>query len=112
MREFQAALLLTIALAAPLPARADVTCIPQASGVAGVIANQTDVIAAVNCLGQQLAKLRADAIVADRTEAERIEELARQIAALQNAVAGLSRRVAAIEANLANVEQPLARQPF
>jgi hypothetical protein len=103
---------LALALGAALPARADVVCFPQASGVTGVISNQTDVIAAVNCLGQQLAKLRGDAVVADRTEAQRIEELARQIVALETAVATLSRRVAAIEANLANVEQPLARQPW
>ena len=112
MRGFHAALLLTIAIGAPSAARADVTCVPQASGVSGVIANQTDVIAAVNCLGQQLAKLRGDATISDRAEAERIADLARQITALQNAVAGLASRVAAIEANLANVEQPLARQPW
>lgn len=94
------------------PAHAEVTCIPQASGVTGVIAEQTDVIAAVNCLGQQMARLRGDATISDRNEAARIEELARQLAMLQNTVVALSQRVAAIEANLRNVEQPLARQPF
>lgn len=94
------------------PAGAEVSCIPQASGVSGVIAEQTDVIAAVNCLGQQLARLRSDATNADRNEAARIDELARQISMLQNAVVSLSQRVAAIESNLRNVEQPLARQPW
>ncbi|WP_424361832.1 hypothetical protein [Methylocystis parvus] len=103
---------LAIFLSLPVSARAEVTCIPQASGVTGVIADQADVIAAVNCLGQQMARLRSDATVSDRNEAARIDELARQIAMLQNAVASLSQRVAAIEANLRNVEQPLARQPW
>jgi hypothetical protein len=93
-------------------ARAEVSCIPQASGVTGVIAEQTDVIAAVNCLGQQLARLRSDATISDRNDAARIEDLARQISMLQNAVVTLSQRVSAIESNLRNVEQPLARQPW
>ncbi len=104
--------LATMFLCLSVSARAEVTCLPQASGVTGVIADQTDVIAAVNCLGQQMARLRSDATVSDRNEAARIDELARQIAMLQNAVASLSQRVAAIEANLRNVEQPLARQPW
>ncbi|WP_442754312.1 hypothetical protein ACNHKD_15145 [Methylocystis sp. JAN1] len=101
-----------IILGLSVSARAEVACIPQASGVTGVIADQTDVIAAVNCLGQQLARLRNDATVSDRSEAARVDELARQISALQNAVVSLSQRVAAIESNLRNVEQPLARQPW
>jgi hypothetical protein len=93
-------------------AQAEVSCMPQASGVTGVIAEQTDVIAAVNCLGQQLARLRSDATVSDRNDAARMDELARQISMLQNAVVSLSQRVSAIETNLRNVEQPLARQPW
>jgi len=46
-----------LALALSSPASAGVSCSPQASGVSGVIADQTDMIAAVNCLGQQLAEL-------------------------------------------------------
>ncbi|QGM98402.1 hypothetical protein [Methylocystis parvus] len=103
---------LFVSFALSLPAHAEVTCIPQASGVTGVIAEQTDVVAAVNCLGRQLAQLRGDATVSDHNETARIEELARQLAMLQNAVASLSQRVAAIEGNLRNVEQPLAKQPW
>jgi TolA-binding protein len=110
MVRFVGVVLFFLGLAAP--ARAEAICIPQASGVAGVIADQADVIAAVNCLGQQLARLRSDATVSDRNEAARIDELARQIAMLQNAVVSLSQRVAAIEANLRNIEQPLAKQPW
>lgn len=103
---------LAIFLGLSASAQAEVTCMTQASGVTGVIADQADVIAAVNCLGQQMARLRSDATVSDSNEAARIDEIARQIAMLQNAVASLSQRVAAIEANLRNVEQPLARQPW
>lgn len=110
MRKFIGALPIFLGLTAS--AGAEAACIPQASGVTGVIADQADIIAAVNCLGQQLARLRGDATVSDRNEAARIDDLARQIAALQAAVAALSQRVAAIEANLRNVEQPLARQPW
>ncbi len=110
MRISVVAILVFFAL--PFSARAEVSCIPQASGVTGVIADQTDVIAAVNCLGQQLARLRSDATVSDRNETVRMDEMARQIAMLQNAVVSLSQRVSAIEANLRNVEQPLAKQPW
>lgn len=109
---FQFIGVLAVFLGLSVSARAEVTCMPQASGVSGVIADQTDVIAAVNCLGQQMARLRSDATVSDRNEAARIEELTRQVSMLQNAVISLSQRVAAIEANLRNVEQPLARQPW
>lgn len=94
------------------PARAGVTCSPQASGVGGVIADQADTIAAVNCLGQQLAEFKNAAIAADKVESGRIEELARQIAALQSAVDSLARRVSALEANARDVQRPLATQPW
>jgi hypothetical protein len=94
------------------PARAEVGCMPQAAGVSGVIAGQGDVIAAVNCLGQQLARLRNDATVSDRAEAARIDELARQIAELQNAVNALTQRVGALEANIVDSQTPLAKRPW
>lgn len=101
-----------LALALSSPASAGVSCSPQASGVSGVIANQTDMIAAVNCLGQQLAELKNAAIAADKVEAGRIEELARQITAMQFAIDSLSRRVGALEANVADVQRPLATRPW
>ncbi len=94
------------------PARAGVSCSPQASGVSGVIADQADVIAAVNCLGQQLAEFKNAAIAADKVEAARIEELARQLSALQIAVSSLSRRVSALEANVTDIQRPLASPPW
>jgi hypothetical protein len=94
------------------PARAGVSCSPQASGVAGVIANQEDVIGAVNCLGQQLAELRSGAMAADRVQTARIEVLARQIAALQFSVDQLSRRIANLEANASDFQRPLATRPW
>lgn len=100
------------ALAVSPPALAGVSCSPQASGVSGVIADQADVIAAVNCLGQQLAELKNAAIAADKLEASRIEELARQISAMQFAIDSISRRVAALEANVADVQRPLATSPW
>jgi hypothetical protein len=101
-----------LALALSSPASAGVSCSPQASGVSGVIANQTDMIAAVNCIGQQLAELKNAAIAADKVEAGRIEELARQITAMQFAIDSLSRRIAALEANVADVQRPLATRPW
>ncbi len=102
--------LFTLAISAP--ALAGVSCSPQASGVSGVIADQGDVIAAVNCLGQQLAELKNAAIAADKVEASRIEELARQISAMQFAIDSISRRVAALEANVSDVQRPLATSPW
>lgn len=101
-----------VALACSSPAQAGVSCSPQASGVGGVIADQADMISAVNCLGQQLAEFKNAAIAADKVEAGRIEELARQISALQSAVDSLARRVSALEANAANAQRPLATQPW
>ncbi|MGJ0506795.1 MAG: hypothetical protein ACR652_06580 [Methylocystis sp.] len=113
MRKSTAALVLAhFLLGFPLTAAAAVSCSPQASGVSGVISDQADVIAAVNCLGQQLAELKNAAIAADRVEAGRIEELARQISALQMAVDSLSRRVSALEANVTDVQRPLATRPW
>lgn len=103
-------LLLLLLVAAP--ARADVACLAQASGVSGVIGDQKDVIAAVNCLGQQLARLRNDATVSDRATSARIDDLARQIAALQSAVNVLAKRVGALEANIVDSETPLAKRPW
>jgi hypothetical protein len=101
-----------LAIACSSPARAGVSCSPQASGVGGVIADQADVIAAVNCLGQQLAEFKNAAIAADKVESARIEELARQISALQSSIDSLSRRVAALEANVSDVQRPLATRPW
>lgn len=112
MRKLCSSLILSVTFAAASQARAEVGCIPQASGVSGVIAKQEDVISAVNCLGQQLARLRNDATVSDKAATARIEELARQIAELQNAVNALAQRVGAIEANIADAERPLAKRPW
>ncbi len=112
MQIIRRVVLAAFAAVAPSPVLAGVSCSPQASGVGGVIADQNDVIAAVNCLGQQLAELRNGAIAADRMEAARIEELARQIAALQSSVEMLSRRVSALEANVSDVQRPLATRPW
>jgi hypothetical protein len=101
-----------LAFAVSFPARAGVSCSPQASGVSGVIADQADVIAAVNCLGQQLAEFKNAAIAADKVEAGRIEELARQLSAVENAVESLSRRVSALEANVRDIQRPLASPPW
>jgi hypothetical protein len=110
MRRFFGLFLLLLSAAAP--ARGEVGCAPQASGVSGVIADQKDVIAAVSCLGQQLAKLRNDATVSDRATAVRIDDLARQIADLQNAVNALAQRIGALEANIADSQAPLAKRPW
>ncbi len=99
-------------LAISFPAQAGVSCSPQSSGVSGVSADQADVIAAVNCLGQQLAEFKNAAIAADKVEAGRIEELARQLSAVENAVASLSRRVSALEANVRDIQRPLASPPW
>jgi uncharacterized coiled-coil protein SlyX len=113
MLKFSGALVaMQIVLAVSSPARAGVSCTPQASGVSGVIADQTDVIAAVNCLGQQLAELRNAAAAADRLQTARIEELARQIANLQFSVDSLSRRVANLEAGVTDIQRPLATRPW
>ncbi|KAF2992651.1 hypothetical protein OGR47_06335 [Methylocystis sp. MJC1] len=104
--------LILLLLVAAAPARADVACLVQASGVSGVIADQKDVIGAVNCLGQQLARLRNDATVSERATAARIDDLARQIAALQSAVNVLAKRVGALEANIVDSETPLAKRPW
>ncbi|WP_144259779.1 hypothetical protein [Methylocystis sp. ATCC 49242] len=101
-----------ILLLAPGPAAGAVNCYPQAAGVAGVIADQKDVIAAVNCLGQQLAELRRAATISDQNQTARVEELARQIAELQGAVEVLSRRVSALEGRLNDVLTPLATRPW
>lgn len=99
-----------LTLAATAPALADVTCYPQASGVVGVIANQKDVIASVNCLGQQLAELRRSTSENDRNLSARIDVLAQQIgalaqqtAALQAALNELSERDARVERLLSNM---------
>jgi|SRR5437763_1488997 hypothetical protein len=97
---------------APLAARAEIACSPQAAGVSGVISDRKDMIASVNCIGQQLAELRNAAVAADRVEAARIEELARQMAALQAAVEGLSRRLGALERNVVDIQAPLATRPW
>ncbi len=112
MHQFRRAFSIAFLAVLPSSAFAGISCSPQASGVSGVIADQTDVIAAVNCLGQQLAELRNGAVAADRAEAARIEELARQIAALQYSVDALSRRLSALEANAADVQRPLATRPW
>lgn len=104
--------ILSLAIAAVSQTRAEVACIPQASGISGVIAKQEDVVSAVNCLGQQLARLRNDATVSDRAATARIEELARQLAELQNAVNALTQRVGAIEASIVDAERPLAKRPW
>jgi hypothetical protein len=93
-------------------ARAEISCAPQAAGVSGVIADRKDMIASVNCIGQQLAELRNAAVAADRVEAAKIEELARQIAALSAAVDGLSRRLGALERNVVDIQSPLATRPW
>lgn len=87
-----------LACVAAAPARAGVSCSPQASGVAGVIANQNDVIVAINCVGRQIADLRNGAGAGDRAQAARIDELARQITMLQFAIDGLARRISLLEA--------------
>ncbi len=112
MLNLRCAFVLALLAAAPGEGFAAVVCSPQASGVNGVIADQNDVIAAVNCLGQQIAEFRSAAIAADRVESARIDELARQIGALQSAVDLLSRRVSALEANAADVQRPLATRPW
>jgi hypothetical protein len=114
MQKFLGAALMAIAFALLVssPARAGVSCAPQASGVSGVIADQTDVIAAVNCLGQQLAELRNAAAAADRLQSARIEDLARQIANLQFIVDSLSRRVVNLEAGVTDIQRPLATRPW
>lgn len=107
-----ACVLVHLVVASWSSAVAGVACSPQASGVGGVIADQQDVIAAVNCLGQQLAELRNGANAADKVEAARIEELARALSAVQIALDSLARRVSALEANAANVQAPLATRPW
>jgi hypothetical protein len=62
--------------------------------------------------GPAACRVQNAAIAADKVESGRIEELARQISALQSAVDLLSRRVAALEANAANAQRPLATQPW
>lgn len=99
-------------LLATAPAAAGISCSPQASGVSGVIADQNDTIAAVNCLGQQIAELKNAAIAADKIEAGRIEELARQLSALQLAVDTLSRRLSALESRVVDFQRPLATPPW
>ena len=113
MRHICGVLVLALmACVAAAPARAEISCTPQAAGVGGVIADRKDMIASVNCLGQQLAELRNGAVAADKTEAARIEELARQISALQSAVELLSRRLGALERNVVDIQAPLATRPW
>lgn len=92
--------------------RAEISCSPQASGVSGVISDRKDIIASINCLGQQLAALRNAAVTADRVQETKIEELAREVTALSVAVGGLSQRVDALERNYANIQGPLAVRPW
>lgn len=101
-----------LAIALASPAGAEIACSPQAAGVTGVIADSKDMVASVNCIGQQLAEFRNAAVVADKIEAARIEELSRQIAALQSAVESLSRRLGALEQNVNNIQAPLATRPW
>jgi len=103
---------LGVALLLPAPADAAVNCYPQASGVGGVIADQKDVIAAVNCLGQQLAELRNAATAADQTQSQRMEELARRVVELQGVVDNLSRRVFYLENRLNDALTPPATRPW
>jgi hypothetical protein len=114
MRKFYSAfvmLQLALALGAPA-ARAGVSCAPQTAGVGGVIADQTDVIAAVNCLGQQIAELRNAAVAADRLQTSRAEELSRQISALQFVIDSQSRRIAELESRIIDIQRPLAARPW
>jgi hypothetical protein len=92
-------------------ALAGLACSPQAAGVAGVIANQADVVAAVNCLGQQLADLRNGNGTVDRVRAARIDELARQIATLQFALDALYRRLFYLEAKVIDFQHPIHPPP-
>jgi hypothetical protein len=113
MRHICGALVLAqMMIAASVEARAEITCSSQAAGVSGVISDRKDMIASVNCIGQQLAELRNAAVAADKVEAARIEELARQIAMLQSAVDGLSRRLGALERNVVDIQSPLATRPW
>lgn len=107
-----AIVLIQMTFMTPKGVRAEITCSPQASGVSGVISDRKDTIAAVNCLGQQLATLRNAASTADQTEAMKIEQLAREISALSAAVGGLSQRIDALERNLTNIQTPLASRPW
>jgi cell division protein FtsB len=50
--------------------------------------------------------------VSDRATSARIDDLARQIAALQSAVNVLAMRVGALEANIVDSETPLAKRPW
>lgn len=103
--------LASLAVAMVSPAESQISCAPKPGAVSGG-PDMNDMTASVNCIGQQLTEFQNASVAANKIEAARIEELSRQIAALQLAVESLSRRLGALEQNVNNIQAPLATRPW
>lgn len=94
IRVVLAAAALAAMMAATEKAQGLVTCISDAAGASGDIYSRSDVVSALNCLGQQIAS--ASNRAASRKAFESQQE---QIRELQDAYNDVNRRLFLLEAN-------------